>query len=232
MTTALVALGGNVGDVPQTFRRASERLVSAAGLHGLRMSRLFSSQPMGANAGNVFVNAAIVLETSLDPISLLDLLQQVEREQGRVRTIHWGPRTLDLDLILFGDEVLETPRLIVPHPHCWYRRFVLDPACDVARELTHPRFNVTLNALRERMMRRPLRVTVIGVDPNVVNTSALHADFPGVELAGVAACNEPPPSEIQVRLNATAQHDFEIACPTPDDWESVVRDVLTAATSL
>jgi 2-amino-4-hydroxy-6-hydroxymethyldihydropteridine diphosphokinase len=108
------------------------------------------------------LNAAAELETSLAPLKLLDKLQAVEGDLGRTRSRHWGPRTLDLDLVFWESQIINLPRLVVPHPAAWYRRFVLDPLAEVAPRLVHPVKLVDICTLRERLLARPLRVSFAG----------------------------------------------------------------------
>jgi 2-amino-4-hydroxy-6-hydroxymethyldihydropteridine diphosphokinase len=158
MALCAISLGGNVGDVPKTFADARRLLESSGRVAGLKQSRLYRSRPMGCEAGGEFHNAAAVFETTLTPPNVLELLQDVERRCGRVRTVRWGPRTLDLDLLLYGDEVIDSPRLIVPHPALWHRRFVLDPLTELIPDVVHPAFQQTIRELRERLRSRPLPV--------------------------------------------------------------------------
>ncbi len=161
MPCCLIALGGNLGDVPATFAAALVRLADRD-LRVIHVSRLYATPPMGAGAGGPFVNAAATLETSLDPVTLLDRLLAAEDALGRVRTLRWGPRPIDLDLILYGDVVIDAPRLRVPHPAAWYRRFVLDPLCDIAADVIHPEAGETFASLRDRLLPRPLPVAISG----------------------------------------------------------------------
>lgn len=161
---ATIALGGNQGDVPATMTHALSFLDALPEVRILRKSRLFRTVPIGTDAGGSYANAAAVAETSLPPETFLDLLQQIEHECGRVRTVHWGPRTLDLDLIRYDDLVLNTDRLALPHPACWYRRFVLDPWYDVDPEWVHPVMGESVRRMRERLLLRPLPVAVVGGD--------------------------------------------------------------------
>jgi 2-amino-4-hydroxy-6-hydroxymethyldihydropteridine diphosphokinase len=109
MVRCAISLGGNLGNVPDTFAEAVRLLTSSPGITELRTSRLYLTAPMGAVAGDAFYNAACVFETTLSPLDVLDLLQQIEDHCGRVRTVHWGPRTLDLDLILYGEDIIQSP---------------------------------------------------------------------------------------------------------------------------
>lgn len=126
---AAIALGSNLGD-----RLAHLR----AGMAGLRLlgsvrdvSSLYETAPMGGAPQDSYLNALAVVETGLRPRELLASLFDIEQREGRVRTEKWGPRTLDLDLVLFGAERIEQPDLVVPHPRAHLRRFVLDPLAEV-----------------------------------------------------------------------------------------------------
>ena len=159
MTQCLIALGGNINASEAVFVEAMQRL-ERPGLIVEQMSRPFVTRPVGSAAGEEYVNAAAVLECTLAPMSLLKTLHEVENYFGRERTVHWGPRTLDLDLCLFGNEVIESPTLVVPHPAMWYRRFVLDPAEQVAGPMMHPILRQSIEELREAAIVRPLRIEV------------------------------------------------------------------------
>jgi len=122
VTTAYVGLGSNLGDREGLIGRAAE-LIGAA-----RLSSLFETEPWGYENQPSFLNAVAEVETALTARQLLDHLLDVERRLGRERIgPRWGPRTIDLDLLLFGDEQIDEPGLVVPHPHLLERRFVLEP---------------------------------------------------------------------------------------------------------
>jgi 2-amino-4-hydroxy-6-hydroxymethyldihydropteridine diphosphokinase len=126
VTIAYVGLGSNLGDREATVRHAAE-LIGAR-----RLSRLHETEPWGLVDQPRFVNAVAEIETSLDARGLLHELLDVERTLGRERIgPRWGPRTIDLDLLLFGDEVLDEPGLVIPHPHLHERLFVLEPLADL-----------------------------------------------------------------------------------------------------
>lgn len=153
----LIALGGNLSNTRQAFEAALAQL-QLRGFGDVQTSRVMRTRPMGAEAGHDYLNAAALLHTDQNPEELLTSLHEIETLLGRTRTKHWGPRTLDLDLILYGDVVLSTPRLVVPHPAMWYRRFVLDPAIEVAGEMIHPILGESIAQLRERLLCRPLKL--------------------------------------------------------------------------
>src|SRR5262245_8677284 len=126
MPTALIALGSNLGDRAATLARAVELLRVAAEVRVAAVSRWHETEPVGGPAGQgPYLNGALRLETSLAPEDLLTVLQRIETELGRTRTERWGPRTLDLDLLLYDDVTCNTPRLTLPHPRLAERRFVL-----------------------------------------------------------------------------------------------------------
>ncbi|MBA3313896.1 MAG: 2-amino-4-hydroxy-6-hydroxymethyldihydropteridine diphosphokinase, partial [Planctomycetaceae bacterium] len=134
--------------MPAAFAAALRRL-DGSDLRVGAVSRIYSTPPMGSAAGGPFSNAAASIETSLDPIALLDRLLSVEDAMGRSRDVRWGPRSLDLDLIFYGSQIIDSPRLRVPHPGCWYRRFVLDPLDEVAPHAIHPETGQTVRELRQ-----------------------------------------------------------------------------------
>jgi 2-amino-4-hydroxy-6-hydroxymethyldihydropteridine diphosphokinase len=162
MSCCYIALGGNVGDVDETFRWAVARLGRDGPVNVTRFSSVFRTRPVGPNAGGEFTNAAAEVETDLEPLVLLDLLQDLERRAGRTHGEHWGPRPLDLDLILYADQIIDVPRLRVPHPACWYRRFVLDPLAEIASDVRHPVKRLTVGELRSRLLLRPLVLALAG----------------------------------------------------------------------
>ena len=151
----LIALGGNLHNSRRTFNDALVQL-QHLGCSDVETSRLKRTRPMGLEAGGDFLNAAAVLQTDQSPLELLKTLHDIETMFGRTRTQHWGPRILDLDLILYGDVVSNVPELVVPHPAMWYRRFVLDPAVEVAAEMVHPILGESITQLRDRLLHRPL----------------------------------------------------------------------------
>jgi 2-amino-4-hydroxy-6-hydroxymethyldihydropteridine diphosphokinase len=146
---AAIALGSNVDD------RAAHLAFAAAGLSrllaSLRISQWYETEPVGAANGASdaprFLNGAAVGETTRSARELLDALLALEHERGRERPFPGAPRTLDLDLVLFGDQVLNEPGLIVPHPRFRERRFVLEPLADIAPEMIDPVTGKTVGEL-------------------------------------------------------------------------------------
>ena len=138
MTRAYVGLGANLGPREETIRRAVELLERTPGVDVVAVSELRETDPVGVVDQPRFLNGAAALETSLAARQLLDLLLDVERELGRVRVERWGPRVIDLDLLLYADETLDEPGLRVPHPRLHERSFALEPLAELDPELAIP----------------------------------------------------------------------------------------------
>jgi 2-amino-4-hydroxy-6-hydroxymethyldihydropteridine diphosphokinase len=139
VTRAYVGLGANLGDRESALRAAVEALGGEEGIEVVAVSALRETEPIGVGEQPLYVNGAVALETTLTARELLDRLLAVEQRFGRVRVPgEHGPRTLDLDLILYGDEEIEEPGLTVPHPHLHERRFVLEPLAELAPGLVVP----------------------------------------------------------------------------------------------
>ncbi|PIW59646.1 2-amino-4-hydroxy-6-hydroxymethyldihydropteridine diphosphokinase [Shewanella sp. CG12_big_fil_rev_8_21_14_0_65_47_15] len=138
MTRVFVALGANLEDPKTQLDNATAALSALALGNSLKVSPYYRSAPMGDVVQPDYVNAVASFETDLAPLALLDALQQIENTQGRVRKERWGPRTLDLDLLLYGDEIIDEPRLKVPHYGMKERSFVLVPLAAIAPDLILP----------------------------------------------------------------------------------------------
>ncbi|MCP2015056.1 2-amino-4-hydroxy-6-hydroxymethyldihydropteridine diphosphokinase [Deinococcus sp. HSC-46F16] len=152
MTAAYVALGANLGDPLVTLRWAREALARLGTVTGV--SALYRTAPVGGPTGQPdYLNAVLRLETELRPPGLLAGLHGLEAEAGRERRERWEARTLDLDLLLYGEEVWETPGLTLPHPRAWDRAFVLAPLADLAPERAHPVTGERVETALERVGR-------------------------------------------------------------------------------
>jgi 2-amino-4-hydroxy-6-hydroxymethyldihydropteridine diphosphokinase len=134
MADVLIALGGNVGDVRATFRKAIANICGMTQGALLARSSDYATPPWGDEQQARFINACIEIETDLDPHALLYTLHRIETKFGRDRTkeTHWGPRTLDLDLIAYDDVSMQEPNLTLPHPQLFERAFVLVPLAEIA----------------------------------------------------------------------------------------------------
>jgi 2-amino-4-hydroxy-6-hydroxymethyldihydropteridine diphosphokinase len=133
-----LGLGSNLSDPRRQLQQAISALEGIPKTRVLAVSSLYRSRPMGPQDQPEYINAVAGLETDLEPEALLDALQAIEHDQGRVRGRHWGARTLDLDILLYGDEVISTERLSVPHPGLHQREFVLYPLYELAPDLVIP----------------------------------------------------------------------------------------------
>ncbi len=129
--TIAVALGSNLNHPEAQVRRAIQTLQNHPSLHLTGCSKLYRTRPLGPQDQPQFVNAVVILTSSLSPLLMLDLLQWLERQHGRKKGRHWGERTLDADLLFYGDRRLTRPRLQIPHPEMLHRDFVIRPLMDV-----------------------------------------------------------------------------------------------------
>lgn len=164
---------------------------------------------MGADAGDAYLNAVAEFDSALPPLEQLAWLHEVEARFGRERNAVWEPRTLDLDLLFCDDLRIHTATLTLPHPHAWYRRFVLTPLCDIAPEFVHPEWGRTQAELRRGIDRRPLRVGWIGGGfPSADVRAWLLNDFPEADLG-------PTPVPDAGALNVTAEPDIARSGPGP-----------------
>jgi 2-amino-4-hydroxy-6-hydroxymethyldihydropteridine diphosphokinase len=136
--TAYIALGSNLGERERNLREAVEALRKQHGVEVCRVSRFYETTPVGGPPQPDYLNGVVEIRTGLRAHDLLKKLQDIEKAFGRRRATRWGPRTLDLDLLLYGDTVIETPDLQVPHPRLHERRFVLEPLSEIAPNLRHP----------------------------------------------------------------------------------------------
>ncbi len=151
--TAVIALGSNMGDSRSYIKNAVEQLENSEYIKDVKVSDLIVTKPYGYTEQNDFLNGALVCQTVLSPHALLELMHSIENSADRTREIHWGPRTLDLDLIFFDDAVIDTPDLSVPHPDMQNRTFVLEPVAQLVPYYRHPVFNRAVSQLLERLRK-------------------------------------------------------------------------------
>lgn len=145
--TAYIGLGSNLGDRERTLRNALEKLDERADVEVVQVSEFRETEPVGGPPQGNFVNGAAELRTTLEPGELVEVLHEVEAEFGRTREVRWGPRTLDMDLLLYEDRHIDTPDLKVPHPRLHTRRFVLEPLWDLCPNREHPVLKKTIRRL-------------------------------------------------------------------------------------
>ena len=154
METAFILFGSNMGDKAALFDQACYYINNRCG-HIEAMSSSYVSEPWGFKAEEWFLNRVIVLETEMEPETLLEALLEIERELGRVRHPEiqgYCSRTVDLDILYFGNRIVLTDTLTIPHPRMHQRRFALLPMCEVAPQLVHPAFSINQTELLERCL--------------------------------------------------------------------------------
>ena len=163
MSLCLIGLGANLGNRQETLSRALNLLGQMRSMRLLQHSRWYETSPAGGPASQPpFLNGAATLETSSEPEKVLALLAGVEKQLGRKRAERWGARTIDLDLLLYDAVVLNTPQLQLPHPRMAWRRFVLEPAEEIAPTMVHPTTGWTIAGLLEHLNTTPQYVALAG----------------------------------------------------------------------
>lgn len=156
MKTVYLSLGSNLGDRRANLSDAVRRLESA-GVRVVRESSIYETEPRDLRAQPWFLNQVVEAKTDLFPRQLLGRTQKIEREMGRKRIVAKGPRVIDIDIVLFGDAVVRTPQLQIPHPRMTERRFVLEPLAELTPDLRHPASMRTVRELLEGVMDQIVR---------------------------------------------------------------------------
>ena len=155
LSVVLLALGANLSDPRSRVLDAWNRLIQIPGVQGECLSSFYVTEPVGGPKHQPnFLNCAGLVHTELSPEQFLSEIMEIESAMGRVRTEHWGPRIIDIDILLFGDRVIQTERLTIPHPRMHERRFVLDPATEIAPEMIHPIFKKSVQQMKKEMQQR------------------------------------------------------------------------------
>lgn len=163
MARALIALGSNLGDRQVALDAAAEAVGRLPSTRLLAKSAWLESVPVGGPPNQpAFLNGAVLIETAIEPVKLLERLHQIEGAAGRLRGPHWGPRTLDLDLLLYDERSIATDRLTLPHPRMVFRRFVLEPAAQIAAHMVHPATGMTVEQLLENLNDAPPYLAILG----------------------------------------------------------------------
>jgi 2-amino-4-hydroxy-6-hydroxymethyldihydropteridine diphosphokinase len=197
MARSLLAVGANLGDRAATLCKTLELVAALPQTHLLARSTWHETTPVGGPEGQTnFLNGAILVETLLAPGDLATAMQDIERQLGRERLVRWDARTIDIDLLLFGVQIIDTADLQIPHPRMSFRQFMLVPAAEIAGEMIHPTSGRTIAALLHQLRSAPRTVGVIAddrdlkkwleselnrefsTDPNLAATVKLVADDP------------------------------------------------------
>ena len=167
-TTAYIAAGSNLGDRSAAITSAISALDRRESMTIRAVSPIIETAPMGRPAQGPYLNAVIALETSLDPRELLRACHQIEASHGRDRAAEqrWGPRPLDLDVLLYGDRIIDEPDLIVPHPRMHERSFVLEPLAEIAPMVVHPVLGRSMADLRDEFRARAVGAVEINAAPS------------------------------------------------------------------
>ncbi len=154
MAKVLLALGSNIGDRAATLRSAVQHIAQLPGTTVLAVSSFIETEPVGGPPGQgKYLNGAMMIETPLSPWDILPLLLDIERHLGRDRSreVRNGPRTADIDLLFYDEQIIDTPGLAVPHPRLHERKFVLEPLMQIAPDFMHPERKMTIRQLLQNL---------------------------------------------------------------------------------
>lgn len=149
----MIALGSNLGDREMNLKTALVKM-KERGMYIEKLSSFVETEPYGYTDQPKFLNAVCLVETDLPPRALLNTLLAIEREMGRVRTVKWGPRVIDLDIVFYEDLIVNEEGLIIPHPDAHNRLFVLEPLSEIAPDLVHPVLKKTVQELLIELKQR------------------------------------------------------------------------------
>ncbi len=163
-TTCYLSLGSNLGDRAATIAEAIQRLAKAGTV--VAVSSLYETEPVEYLDQPWFLNCTVALRTTMAPRPLLDAVLAIEQSMGRRRIVLKGPRTIDIDILLYGGETIETPVLTVPHPALGERRFVLAPLAEIAPDALHPVFRKTVRELLQSLPENGPEVRLWGKPPD------------------------------------------------------------------
>ena len=148
---AWLSLGANIGDPPAQLAEAIRRIQAHPAISVVGQSSVLTTKPWGKTDQPDFANQVVTVETSLEPLELLDVILGIELDMGRVRKEVWGPRLIDIDILLWGNDSIEEPGLSIPHPRLHERRFVLEPLAEIAPNIIHPKLNATVRGLLDAL---------------------------------------------------------------------------------
>lgn len=164
MEKTAIGVGSNQGDSVRICLDVFERLQKHPELHILGRSSLYRTKPVGTDGQDWYVNGAVLFRTALAPEALLDFCLDLEKTFGRVRTIRWGPRTLDLDILFYGDRQIDRPGLKIPHPRMHERLFVLGPLAEIEPGWVHPQLGLCVRDLLDRLLQSNHQQEILKLD--------------------------------------------------------------------
>ena len=151
MHAAYIGFGSNIGDRLAHIQNALDTLSKTEGITLQRISSIYATDPVGYETQAQFLNGVAAIQTTLSPLSLLHTLKNIETAIGRRHRIRWGPREIDLDILIYGDLCIQTEKLVIPHPEMHLRGFVLVPLAEIAPYLVHPVFQESIQTLLNRL---------------------------------------------------------------------------------
>ena len=151
MPLAYIGFGSNIGDRLAHIQNAIHTLSKTEGIALQKVSSVYTTDPVGYEAQAQFLNGVAAIETAIAPLSLLHTLKHIETAIGRKHRIRWGPREIDLDILIYGDLCVQTEKLVIPHPEMHLRGFVLVPLEEIAPNLVHPVCQESIRTLRNRL---------------------------------------------------------------------------------
>jgi len=146
-TAVYLGFGSNIGNRIKNLERALASLAAQPGIRVISTSSLYETEPVSFRDQGWFINQAVGIETTLPPFELLRVTQHIENSMGRTRAIRWGPRSIDIDILLYGDLIIDHDGLTIPHPRMTERRFVLVPLAEIAPSLMHPKIGERIRAI-------------------------------------------------------------------------------------
>lgn len=221
MATSLIAFGANLGNRTDSLDCAINRLSEHSQVDVTARSRPYQTKPVGGPPGqDDFLNAALLINTTLAPQQLLKLLQDVEAELGRERVERWSQRTIDLDLLLYDSLILNNDNLQIPHPHMSFRRFVLEPAAEIAGALVHPQNGWTIQQLLNHLEKSVSYVALVG-PPGCGKTNLVKRVTERLAGQPLLTPTAPDVTTIESEIKLVDQRDAildRFDTPEPDDF--------------
>jgi 2-amino-4-hydroxy-6-hydroxymethyldihydropteridine diphosphokinase len=155
MAKVYIGIGSNIGKREYNCKKAIQK-IEGKGIRVKKISSMYETKPWGFKEQPLFINMVIEVETEINPYELLKILKQIETEMGRKETIRWGPRIIDLDILLYNNEIIDREDLKIPHPFLHQRDFVLLPLSEIAPETIHPILKKTIKQLKEELIDKDI----------------------------------------------------------------------------